>query len=474
MPVYMSLIMAAAFVVKELRYKNEPITKSYVLPALGAKFLGSILFCAIYVFYYKGGDVFVYYDDLEDIWELFVLQDPSVAWEILTSPPLGVDLGIDAPNKNLRFYRDPASFMVVRIAAVLSLFAFKSLWLTSILMATLSFTGIWALYRVFLAHYPKLHFPLARAVFFVPSLFFWGSSVMKDTITLGALGWLVYAVYHLFIQRNQLISSLIILYLSVQLINIVKGYIVAGFALPALYWILSHYISTTKDRALRILMTAMIGVGIFGMVVVVRDNIGTIIQFGIQKFIQMATDFQSYHGSLAEGGQSGYDLGTIEFTPLGILRTFPAAVNVTLFRPYLFEVRNPVMLISAFESTFMMLFALFMFLRIGFFRTLAIAGRTPIIMMCLLFSIIFGFAVGFTSYNFGALVRYKIPCIPFFVGALFMTYRQYQLDKIQERLPVLGGFFEPIYVNFQFVLRRILPKKKVEKERKEDCFSGEK
>jgi hypothetical protein len=36
------------------------------------------------------------------------------------------------------------------------------------------------------------------------------------------------------------------------------------------------------------------------------------------------------------------------------------------------------------------------------------------------FTIIFAFGVGLATANFGALVRYKIPMLPFFVGGLFV------------------------------------------------------
>ena len=43
-------------------------------------------------------------------------------------------------------------------------------------------------------------------------------------------------------------------------------------------------------------------------------------------------------------------------------------------------------------------------------------------------SIIFGFAVGFTAYNFGALVRYKIPCLPT-VGIVLAALYSLRLEK---------------------------------------------
>jgi len=45
------------------------------------------------------------------------------------------------------------------------------------------------------------------------------------------------------------------------------------------------------------------------------------------------------------------------------------------------------------------------------------------------FSLFFAFSIGLTTSNFGALVRYKIPAIPFFVASLIITNYYYQLKK---------------------------------------------
>ena len=44
------------------------------------------------------------------------------------------------------------------------------------------------------------------------------------------------------------------------------------------------------------------------------------------------------------------------------------------------------------------------------------------ILFSLIFSIAFAFAVGVSTYNFGTLVRYKIPLLPFFVVALILIW----------------------------------------------------
>lgn len=41
-------------------------------------------------------------------------------------------------------------------------------------------------------------------------------------------------------------------------------------------------------------------------------------------------------------------------------------------------------------------------------------------MFCFFFSIVFALFVGSTTLNFGTLVRYKIPCMPFYIIALIL------------------------------------------------------
>ena len=62
-------------------------------------------------------------------------------------------------------------------------------------------------------------------------------------------------------------------------------------------------------------------------------------------------------------------------------------------------------------------------------------GKDPNLMFFLIFSLIFAFAVGITSYNFGALSRYKIPCLPFYGAFLMILLNQSKVianDKMHQ------------------------------------------
>jgi hypothetical protein len=87
------------------------------------------------------------------------------------------------------------------------------------------------------------------------------------------------------------------------------------------------------------------------------------------------------------------------------------------------------MLLSALESTFILLFTLSILWRTGLKKFVSNIFKSREVVFCLTFALIFGFAVGFTTYNFGSLVRYKAPCIPFFMVSLVILNSLAQKSK---------------------------------------------
>ncbi len=137
-------------------------------------------------------------------------------------------------------------------------------------------------------------------------------------------------------------------------------------------------------------------------------------------------------------GGSVYTLGDFDYSPAGMLRKTPLAINVTLFRPYLWEVNNPVMLLSALESLALLLFTLYVFYKRGIGATFKAVVANPFLLFCFVFSLSFAFAIGIATYNFGSLVRYKIPLLPFYVAALLVLLPR-KGAKSPRKLPVLAS-----------------------------------
>lgn len=396
--------------------------RKYFITALTLKIIGAILLGLIYKYYYGYGDTLRYHFHSRIISRTF-WEDPILALRLLT-------INLNNPDPNLVVYfthnyffgvKDPGSFLIVRLTGFLGIFNGHSYYTIAIIFAFLSFTGIWKLYRTFCYLYPALYKQFALAFLFIPSVFFWGSGLMKDTIAIGALGWLTYALFNLFIKKEKLIINIIILFISAYLIAIIKIYILLCFLPGAILWISAAQVE--KRRSLKTILKPALIILSIPISLFFLDKVGEIDKRYALENLESTAEITAewIHYSSGESG-SAYSLGNdFDLSPTGILKKLPLAINVTLFRPYLWEVKNPVMLLSSIESTLFLLFTTYLIFKIGLFSLIKQINKNPLTLFLFIFTFAFAFAVGISTYNFGSLARYKIPCIPFFVAMLFIA-----------------------------------------------------
>jgi hypothetical protein len=322
---------------------------------------------------------------------------------------------------------------VVRVAAVLDLFTFSTYSATAVLFAVVSFTGMWLLFKAFYSLFPELHKWLAFACFFIPSVFFWGSGVLKDTLTMAGLGYLVYASKQLFIDKRMSFANFLLLVLGFWLVFSIKKYVLLCFLPAILLWINASTIKRIESTIAKLVflpfvVVAIIVSGYFALVKVSENDK----KYSLDKIAQtaMITAYDIRYVTGKDAG-SGYTLGELDGTISSMIKSIPAAINVTLFRPYLWEVNSPLMLLSAIESFALLMMTIFIVVKKGWLIKRYILD--PDVLFCFIFSLTFSFAVGISTYNFGTLSRYKIPMLPFFVIGLAIIYTT--KDK-EEEVPV--------------------------------------
>ncbi len=424
-PIYLIFIYAFIFFNRS-RIKDKTLQK-YFLPAVNVKIIGGVSLGLIYQFYYGGGDTFNFYADSGFIWLAFVNSSPIVAFQIIFASANVYHPDIYDYTKYIYYFQDPNTYHVIRLAGFLGLFTFHTYTLIAIGFALLSFSGMWAMYKVFYDLFPHLHRQLAWAVFFIPSVFFWGSGLMKDSITLGASGWLFYAFYFVFIKRKDILRNGVILSLSILIILSIKIYILLCFMPAAFYWIFLEYRTKIKSYAIRAISLPLITIITIPLSFLAFNRIAEENKRysldNIAKTTKESADWLKYVAD-TQGG-SAYSLGEFDGTIGNLLLKFPQAVFLAFYRPLIFEVRNPLMLLSALESIVFLLLTFKILVSRNLYKLPKILLEHPVIIFCLIYSIILGFGVALASSNFGTVVRYKIPFLPFFLASLYLI-RYYQ------------------------------------------------
>lgn len=423
-PLYLLILIGIAKRTREKKYPKTHPLHQYFLPGLYVKLAGAIFIAFIYQFYYGGGgDSFYFFYHAKIINS--ALDDSFVSWlKLLFRVPVDSDPTLYPYISNMQWYTDPPSYTIARIAAVLGLLNGTSYLPTALLFAFLSYSGIWAMYKTFAGIYPHLRKQLAYAFLFIPSTFVWGSAIYKDTVCMFALGWMTYTTFRIFVNKDLSIKNFIVLALSFFLIAIIKLYILLAFVPALLMWLLMANSHKIRSVALRwITNISFIGLTVAAFVFTANRFAEELNKYSLEKLVKTAETTRgwiTYVSDIQEG--SAYDLGPIDGTVGGLLEKFPAAVNVTLYRPYLWEAKKPIVLLSALEAFGFIIFTLLVFYKRGVLTTIRRIFSDPNLLFLLLYSVIFAFAVGVSTGNFGTLSRYKIPCMPFFAALLIILY----------------------------------------------------
>ena len=427
-PIILFIVYALAYVIRP--WVTDDVNRRYFLPALTVRVIGALAIGFIYQFYYRGGDTFAYHTHgSRPLWEA-----------IIESPVNGIRLlflngeygpGIWDTAQRIWYWNDPQSFAVIRLAAILDIFTFSSYSGTAVLFAVISFTGGWMFFLTFYKLFPDLHRWVAFSVLFVPTVVFWGSGIFKDTVTLAALGIATYAFHRVFIERRKNVIAFILMLLAFLIIFSIKKYILLCFLPALLFWGVATYLSRISSLMLRAILAPLTGIVAIFLAYYAVQKVGEDdARYNISKLSETAkiTAYDIRYGWGARTGEgSGYTLGELDGTWQSMLRLAPQAINISLFRPYLWEVNNPLMLLSAIEGLVLLTLTIHLVWRVRW-KLFSYLQR-PDVMFCFVFAIVFAFAVGVSTYNFGTLSRYRIPMIPYFLLALGFIHAQWNRER---------------------------------------------
>ncbi|MBS1763680.1 MAG: hypothetical protein JSS90_01805 [Bacteroidetes bacterium] len=426
------LIFYFAKSIKDKRIVDNPSYK-YYLAGLLIKIIGGIMVVLVYSFYYTGGDTVYFFFDSMTLTNL-LFKNPAHFFDVVFN---GFTIEkfsyLDSTTGTFVYYRSPETFFVPRVIWPFTLFGLQSMVAAVILLAVVSFGGVWRMFQIFIKEFPELERPLALTFFFLPSVFFWGSGILKDSITFSALGYFIYSFYHIFISPEKIFKNLLILIASAGIIISIKSYIFIGIMPGMLIWLVRKYTMQIRGSFIRgvtlpLLLIIFTGSG-FLLLNMLGDEMG---KFNIDNLLDVAVASNNDLKADYYGGNS-FDIGDIQPTVGSMLLHAPAAINAALFRPYIFESKNVLMMVSGIENTFILLYTIYVLIKVRFFGIFKYFNKHHLLTFSLIFSLFFAFSVGISTSNFGSLVRYRIPLLPFYVASLVIIQHLHNKEEEEKK-----------------------------------------
>jgi hypothetical protein len=425
-PLYAVVVLVISIFVRNANIKKKPYYK-YFVPGVICKIIGGLGLCFVYTFYYRiGGDVTNYYlaartfvNVLYDFnFELFFEMLDFLNTNIHTTGYAFHGYGEINFSGNDRY-----ALLTVVLTIPFCILGAKSFTATTIVLAYVSFIGLWKLYEVFISEFPALQRQFAIAIFFVPSVFFWGSGLLKDTYTLSALGFTTYAVYKFLIKKERKFKYLFLLITASLVLIFIKPYIFFAILPGSLIWIFFNRINKIRSPLLKTMVLPAILFIMSFLIVVTLQSLGKYLgEYSLDTILDKAAKTQQDLVRGEQYGSNNFNIGKFDPTIAGITSKIPVAVNMALFRPYIWDARNPVMLLSGIENLFLLGFTLYILIKVRFVSLVRSLFGNPLLIFSFLFAMFFAFSVGLTTANYGALVRLRIPCIPFYLSSLFILF----------------------------------------------------
>ena len=199
-PLYLLIFWLIASSVKRKHIDSEPCYRYFTI-GLMLKLFAGIAFALIYTYHYGETDTHYYYWGTQSLERLAHKDFGAFAMIMAGGHTPELYSAFDWTTGWPTYWRDPNSFAVCRFSVPLYLLGLKTYLGNVLVLNVFLFVGIWKFYKLMLKLFPNNDRNFAIALLFVPSVVFWGSSLLKDSWCMVMSMFFFFAVHSIFISR---------------------------------------------------------------------------------------------------------------------------------------------------------------------------------------------------------------------------------------------------------------------------------
>lgn len=407
------VIVFCTIIYKADDFRLTGVHRSWPLLAFTLKILAGFVFWAVYSFYYtdpSASDAFRYFADAHLIKAQWY-QNRDVFWSFMTGSQM------DHPEYQ-RIYDQLISWTsayrygmsndcstIIRINVVISFISFGSFHVHALFMSFMSFIGLIALYKAFCGMFIRREKWLFLALFAIPSVVFWSSSLLKEGPLLMCLGLFIHAALRIFGKKGSWLDC-VIAPVSFLLLFYIKGYVIITLVPSVIFLLIVRF------SGYRWILGKWIVTHLLCFIVAQQGHL--FFRGGDFLYVLHKKQVDFYNIAYLRNAGSLVEIPQVSGVKDFILN-YPQALALTYFRPFLSETYKTTDWIFAIEN-----FVLLVLIILAIFRWQKVRGYpAAVLLMMLSFVLVLAAVLGNTVPILGAIVRYKIPALPFLVILCF-------------------------------------------------------
>jgi hypothetical protein len=383
-------------------------------PALGIKILCGLGVGWLYRQHYQmKGDTFLYFEDAAVLSRLLG-ENPSVFYRIIFENQL-------PPGLAMQLWGQPRAWLMVELLVPFTWLTHENYWLSGIYLSVFSFSGLWFLAEVLAKHFPENKAGATLAFLFLPSVVFWTSGILKETLCLGLMG----GSLGFLLDKKAASLSPKILFLR----NMWRGIFVL-FSVAILVVLKYYYLAVLLPVGMAYFLVQSFRI---------RQPVWQLISFFIFTTLILLTatqlhptlhaDFflqalvQNHNHTLAPAQSLHIAYENLQANWLSLLRNLPLSLVSGLYRPFIWEAKNFLQLLAGVENTAVLLLSVWAVYQV--FTRKIVVRQWLLVAAVLTYVCVLASLLALASPNFGTLLRYKAGFLPFLVYLLSFTVRPF-------------------------------------------------
>ena len=369
-------------------------------PALVLKLLAGLAVGWIYFYYYGHGDTITYWND-----------GKLVAGKMISDP-----------LKAMRFFWDdsfqwdglindkPRSLFFVKISGLLAFVGGGNYWMMSLIISFISFLGAWYLCLKTTRFFPEARRAVVVAFLFYPSVIFWSSGLIKESLGLAALYFLGSILLTIISNKKIFVWEYMVALASLWISWNLKYYWVGAFMPVAITTILVIFVKKLKPALVKyeLSMWIVLFILLLSIATSVHPN------FYPNRFLEVIVANNQEFMALTDQ-ENAILYQNLNPSLKSVLVNMPQALISGIFRPFVWEAHNVISFAAGLEN---FVLALLVLSSIPSVPKIFKSPDRLLVLAMLAYIIILAIFLSLSTPNLGTLSRYKVGFLPFLVFLL--------------------------------------------------------
>lgn len=427
-PPFTILLLAILWAIRTFPYfKLSGVKTIWLQTAFAIKVGAGLIMFLLYTYHYpvrSEADTFKYFDDSKFLYDAIWVR-PMDFFKMLS--------GIGCENDYFfqKYYVKMNNWylaydngllndgrLMIRLNALFRFFSFGSYHLHNLILNLLSFLGLYSLMRLF-TEISGSHWKSYVSAFLIPSVIFWSSGILKEALLIFALGlfcWNLYlSIYKPFKKRY-----LAILIFLTPVLLIVKLYVFIALLIAATGMFVS---SKSEHKRTAFLLTILTLVSVIYFVGLIFPK-----YYVIDLLVQKQHDFISL--SQRTGAKSYIPTEKLDNTMISVLQSIPSGCWNVLTRPWPRDIHSALFMPPLMENVALLITLFILVIS----RNKLFDRQLEFFYFSVTFSLILFTVIGITTPVIGAIVRYKIPALPFLILSVLMALKPLRKELVLENM----------------------------------------